>query len=106
MRNFIAEVFANRLGVGERVFNHIVKQPRRDGNGVEPHVSQDVGYFQRMDEIRFAGSALLPLVLARRKEVSAPQQIQIRLRMITLYLFANLFYSNHKKNGQLSVVRS
>jgi len=36
-------------------------------------------------------------VLTRGKKVSAPQQIQIRLRMIAPDFLANFFDSNHKK---------
>ena len=97
MRNFIAEVFANGRGIGQRVFDHIVKQSRRDGNSVQPHISQDVGYLKRMHKVRFARSAFLAFVLARRKKVSPTQQIQVRLRMIAPDLFADFFDSNHRK---------
>src|SRR5437763_12807309 len=61
-----------------------------------------------MHQVGFARSALLPAVLARRKEIGASQQIEIGLRMIAPDLIADFFDANHKGwsvvSCQLSVV--
>ena len=99
MRNFFAKVVANGLGVGQRVFDHVMQQAGGNRNRVQPHVGENVGDFQRMHQVRFARGALLALVFARRKKIGAPQQIQIGLRMIAPDFLADFFDSNHKKNG-------
>jgi hypothetical protein len=45
-------------------------------------------------------------VLARRKEVSAAQQVKICLRVIPANFFDNVFDANHKNRSQESEVRS
>src|SRR5436190_706933 len=105
MRDLFAEIVANRVGVGERILHNIMKQTCRYRHGVQSHVSENIGYFERVDQVRFAGGALLPTMLTRRKEVSTTEQVQIRLRVIPANLIADFFDANHSKNsGQRSVV--
>ena len=104
MRYLFAEVRANRRGIRERVFHYIMKQPGRNRDGVQTHIGQNVCDFQRMNQIGFAGGALLALVLARRKQVSAPQQIEVGLRMIASYFLADFFDSDHKNICQLLAI--
>ena len=73
--NFITEIIANGVGVGERVFNHVVQQTRRNRDSVEPHVSENVRYLEGMHQIRFARRAFLSAMLACRKQICPPQQI-------------------------------
>ena len=68
VRHLVAEVFADGFKINERVFDHVVKQARGDGDFIEPHVCQDVGDFKRVDKIGLARGARLPFVLARRKK--------------------------------------
>jgi hypothetical protein len=41
----------------------------------------------------------LPLMLARRKQLSTPQQIQVGLRMIAADFFADFFDADHNDSG-------
>ncbi len=52
-----------------------------------------------MHQIRFAGCAFLPLVLARRKEVGPPQQIEVCLRMVPPDFLTNFFDANHRNKA-------
>ena len=67
MGNFITKVLLDCLRIGESVFNYVVQQSGGNGNVVEPHVGKDVCDLERMNEIRFARSAFLTSMLARRK---------------------------------------
>ena len=51
------------LGRRQRVLDDVVEQAGRQGDDVHPHVRQDAGHLQRMDQIRLARVAHLPLVL-------------------------------------------
>src|SRR5438093_7653333 len=52
-----------------------------------------------MHQVGFARSALLPAVLAGRKEIGASQQIEIGLRMIAPDLLTDFFDANHKNRS-------
>ena len=95
MRNFIAEVFANGRGIGQRVFDHIVKQSRRDGNSVQPHISQDVGYLKRMHKVRFTRCPCLAAVMQRREKIGAPDEVDIGGWPIFLDLINDVLYTYH-----------
>ena len=58
---------------------------------------RQVADFERMHEVRLAGSAFLSLVFTRRKKVRAPQQIRVRLHVISLHLFDDVFDADHWK---------
>src|SRR5260370_40390688 len=95
MRDLFAKVLPHSSDVGEGIFNHVVKQPRGNRDGVKAHVGQDVGDLQRMDEVRFARRALLAAMLASGKEVGATQHAEIGLRVVLLDLFADFVDANH-----------
>ncbi len=95
--NLFAKVVPNRVRIGQRVFDDIMQKTSRNRNCVEAHVSQNVCYFQRMDQIGFARRALLAAMLARRKQIGASQQVQVGLRMVAADFFDNFFDANHKK---------
>jgi hypothetical protein len=50
-----------------------------------------------MDQVRFAGSALLPAMLPGREKIRPPQQVQVGLRVIAADLFADFFNPYHRK---------
>ena len=54
LRDILAEELVELFLGGQRVFENVMKQPDGDGCLVEPHVGQDVGHVERMDEIGFA----------------------------------------------------
>ena len=49
-------------------------RPARRG-GVELQVGQDAAHLERVDEVRLAGAAHLPLVRPRREHVRAPEKL-------------------------------
>ena len=104
VRDLLAEQLAYLLGRGQRVLDHVVQQARRHGDFVEPHVGEDVGDFERVDEVRLSGGARLTLVRAGREEVRAPQHVKVGLRVVAGHFFDNLFDANHK--GAVSSQRS
>ena len=75
-----AEQLLDALDGRERVFDHVVQQAGRNGDDVEPHVGEDVGDLERMDEVRLPGMAHLSLVLERREHVGPAQQFDVRVR--------------------------
>ena len=66
-----------RLGV----LDDVVQQPGGDGDHVELHVGEQVGDLERMHEVGLARVAHLSLVLEGRKDVRAPQQFDVGLRI-------------------------
>ena len=85
----------NGIEIDERVFDDVVQQTGGDGYFVEFHIGENIGDFEGMHQIRFARGSLLAFMLAGRKEIGAPQQIQISLRVIAGNLLDNVFDSNH-----------
>ena len=61
VRDLLAEFFAD-VDDGDRgIFYRVVQQARGDRDRIHLHFSENQGDFQRMDEVRFAGSAALAL---------------------------------------------
>ena len=81
-----------RLGV----LDDVVQQPGGDGDDVELHVGEQVGDLERMDEVRLAGVPHLTLVLEGRKDVRAPQQFGVSLRIAGPYLFDEVLEPDHE----------
>jgi hypothetical protein len=52
--NFITKVLLDCLRIGEGVFDDIVQESGRNGDVIEAHVGENVGHFERMDEVGFA----------------------------------------------------
>ena len=67
MGHLFAKVIANGIGIGQRVLDHVMKQSGGNRDGIEPHIGKNVGYFEGMDQVGFAGSPLLPAMFTRRK---------------------------------------
>jgi hypothetical protein len=65
VRDLFAEGVAYHVELDERVFDHVVQEPRGDGDLVEFHVGEYVRDFERVDEVGLARGARLPLVVAR-----------------------------------------
>ena len=49
-----------------------------------------------MDQIRFAGSAFLPAVMKRGKEIGTANQVDIGAGPVFFYLFDDVFNPDHK----------
>ena len=95
--DFGAEELGDALGRGQRVLDDVVQQAGGDGHDVELHVGQDVGDLERMDQVRLAGMADLPLVLERREDVRPPQQLEVGLRAVAPHFLEQRLESNHER---------
>jgi len=72
-----------------------VKEPGCDANGIQLEVREDVGDFERVDQIRLSGLADLPAVLPGRKQISPPEQVLIGAGMVAAHLFDDCLKSDH-----------
>ena len=88
-----------RLEGGKGVFDHVVQQAGGDADGVELHVGEDVGHFQRVDQVRLAGMADLSLVLEGRKHVGPAQQLQVGVGAVAADFVEQILEANHGIRG-------
>ena len=97
--DFGAEQLGNALGGGQRVLDDVVQQAGGDRHDVELHVGEEVGNFERMNQVRLARVADLPLVLERGKDVGPAEQLQVGLRAVAPHFFEERFEPNHRRVG-------
>ena len=90
-----AEVFFDVLDRRLGIFNGVVQQAGGDTDRVELEFGEDVGDFERVDQIRFARLANLAAVLAGREQVGAAQQVLIRAGMVLANFFDDALEANH-----------
>ena len=65
--DFGAEPALDLRNADPRVFDYIVKQPCRNADGIQPHVREQMGDFDWVNQIRLAGFSLLMAVLGGRE---------------------------------------
>ena len=87
MRDLVAEIGADSVEIDQRVLDDVVQQAGRDADLIEPHIGQDLGNLERMNQIRFAGSTLLAAVMKRGEKIRPPDQIDIRVRPVAFIPF-------------------
>ena len=85
------DILKRRVGV----FDGVVKQSGGDADRIELEIGEDVGDFERVDEIRLAGFAYLAAMLAGREQVSAAQQIFICAGVVLANFFDDGLEANH-----------
>ncbi len=90
-----AEGLLDFLDGGEGVLYHVVQEAGGDGDDVQPHVGEDVGHFQRMDEVGLTGVAHLSLVLEGGKHVGPSQQFDVRFGVVDADFFDQVLEPNH-----------
>ena len=83
-----------------------MQQPDGDGGLVEPHVGQDVGDVERMDEVRLARAAHLSAMLARGEDVGAFEQLLIEVRLVALDFVEDVFEADHGDGNEALESRS
>ena len=71
------------------------RSPAASGDDVQPHVREDVGDLEGVDEVGFARMAHLSLVLEGGEHVRPPQQLQVRVRVVAPDLFDDVLESDH-----------
>ena len=64
MSNVFPEIFANSGEVDESILDYIMQQSGSDRDLVQFHVGQNIGNFERMDQIGFPGRSFLSFVFA------------------------------------------
>ena len=72
-----------------------MQQADGDGGLVEPHVGQDVGDVEGMDQVRLARAAHLPAMLARGEDVGLLKQFLVEVRLVGLDLVEDVFEADH-----------
>ena len=82
VRDLRAEELGDTLGGGQRVLDDVVEQTGGDRDHVELHVGQEVGNFERVNQIRLPRMADLSLVLERGEDVRPPEQLEVRVRAV------------------------
>jgi hypothetical protein len=75
-----------------------VEQSDADGDGIHLHFCQQIGYFERVRQIRFAGGAQLSFMLLRRENIRATDKVQAIARMVLLDAIENLLQTNHVRD--------
>ena len=80
----------------QRVFDDVVEQPGRDGDGVELEVDQELGDGQGVDEVGLARTAHLAPVLEGREDVGPPEQLDVGVRAVGPDFFEEILEANHR----------
>ena len=52
--DFVTKIITDCIGVGEGVFDHVMQQARRNRDGIQPHVGENICDFERVDQVRLA----------------------------------------------------
>jgi len=89
-RDLGAEGLFDLLSSGERVLEHVVQQTDGYGYGIEVHLGEDVGDFERVRQIRLAAAAKLILMLLGAEDVCAAHEIYVGLRVVPLQLLYDI----------------
>ena len=95
VRDLLAEQLAHLLDGVRRVLDDVVQQARGDGDHVEPHVGEDVGHLERMDEVRLTGSANLPFVFVGGEHVGTAQQLRVSVGIGRAHSLDEIFEPDH-----------
>ena len=95
MRDVGAEQLLDAFDRGLGILDDVVKQAGRDRDHVKLHVGQQVGDFERVDQVGFARVAHLSLVFEGGKNVGPPQQVNVGIRVNPPYLFDEVLEPNH-----------
>ena len=78
------------------VLDDVVEQAGGDGHHVQPHVGQQAGHFEGVDQVGLAGVADLALVLQGREDVRPPQQLDVGVRGVGADLVDEILEPNHR----------
>src|SRR6266511_3968406 len=95
MGDLFAEIFAYGIEIDECVLDDVMEQAGGHRHFVESHIGEDVCDLERVNQVRLTRGAFLTLVLSGREQISAPQQIEVRLRVITRHILDNFFDADH-----------
>lgn len=82
VRNLLAKLRGNVFGCDRRVFNGVMQQPRGNGRRVQLHLRQHHRHFKRMQNVGFARSAKLALVMFQAELPPLADDLQIVARPV------------------------
>ena len=91
----VAKKLLQRLLRRQSVFEHVVKQTDGDRGLVEPHLREDVGDVEGMDEVRLAGAAHLAAMLACREDEGLVEQLLIEVGLVAFDFVEDVFEADH-----------
>ena len=95
MRHLFAEQLPHLLDGVRRVLDDVVQEPGGDGDHVQPHVRQEVGHLERVDQVGLPGPADLSLVLVGGEHVGPPEQLGVGVRIGRAHLLEQIFEPDH-----------
>ena len=90
------EQLLDAIDGGQRVLDDVVEQAGGNGDRVEPHVGEDVGHGERVNQVRLPRVAHLSPVLEGRENVGPPQQFDVGFRRIASDFFEEILEANHR----------
>ena len=82
VRDLLAEHLRELLRRVNRVFNDVMQERGRDRDVVDMELREDLGDVQRVDDVRLARDALLPLVRGERELVRPLDEPPVRARLV------------------------
>ncbi len=91
-----AEQLGDALRGGQGVLDDVVEQPGGDRDHVQLHVGEEIGHFERVDEVGLPRMADLSLVLERREDVRPPEQLEVGIRAVAPHFLEERLESNHE----------
>jgi hypothetical protein len=99
MRDFLPEIFGQRLQGVAGVLDRVVQQCRDQRGGVHPEIGEDRRHGQRMGDVRIAGFTELPAVLRLSGVVGTLQDGDVGFR-IAVTVQGHKWFQN-RPNGAL-----
>ena len=86
---------SRRSGVGQGVLEDVVEQAHRHAGRVHPHLGQDRGHLEGVDEVGLARGADLPLVLDRREDVGLAEDLEVGVGVVALDRLVDVLEADH-----------
>jgi hypothetical protein len=90
------EQLVNPFDGRQRIFDDVVQQAGRNGHGIELEVDEELGDGQGVNKVGLARMAHLAPVFEGRKDVGAPEQLDVGVRAIGADLFQEILKPNHQ----------
>ena len=90
-----SEVLAHRFEGHKSIFDYVVQQTRTHRYNVKLHFGEDRGHREGMNEIRLTRGSHLLFVFLGRKDISAPEQVEVTIRMVSLDRSHHIFEPDH-----------
>ena len=89
--HLLAESGFDLLVGGGRIFNRVVQQAGGNGGRVHAHIGQDLGHFERMNDVRLAGGPHLAFVVVDAELPGLADQLDVFAGAIGVDLLQECF---------------